>query len=124
MYYLKEYSEARRCFQLALQANMDYPDVYKHLSGLYIWLGEYDRAIKLIRYGKRVPGMNQLTLLRHEALIHEYQGDYKKARLILQRGHLLALSAACREAVKQDVTRLKEKIKSLKQAQKKRRVQK
>jgi len=120
MFYLKEYDEAKLCFQKALQSNMYYPDVYKYLSSLYIWLGEYEKASKLIRFGKRVPGINQLVLLRNEAFIFEYQGDFKKARLILKRGHLLTQSAACRNVVKEDMARLKEKIKSIKHAQKKR----
>jgi len=64
--------------------------------------------------------MNQLVLLRNEALIFEYQGDFKKARLVLKRGHLITQSAACRTGIKEDMARLKEKIKSIKHAQKKR----
>ena len=119
MYYIKEFEEAKLCFIKALERNMLYPDVYKHLSKLYIWLGAYDEAKRLIRYGKKVPGINHFELIRNEALLHECQGDYQLAKSKLRQASLLTHSSDCRERSKEDMARLKEKLKILKRSKKK-----
>jgi len=120
MYHIKEYEEAKMCFTRALQANIYYPDAYKHLSKLYIWLGEYEQASKLIRFGKSVRGIDRSELLRNEALMHECKGDFKTAKIMLKRAQLLVVSTPGRTMMKQDIERLKEKIKVLKLEKKKR----
>ena len=39
MYQLKEYKQAKRYFQSSIAADINYPDNYRFLSILHIWLG-------------------------------------------------------------------------------------
>ena len=118
MYHMKEFEEAKVCFNRTLQSNINYPEAYKHLSKLHIWLGEFDRADKLIQFGKNIPGMNQIEMLRNEALMFECKGQFIRARSILKMARLKAISVQCRTDAKSDLSRVNEKIKMLKRRKK------
>lgn len=113
MYQMKDYGEAKSCFNQALKSDLNYPDTYKHLSQLYVWLGAYDQAEKLIQYGLKIAGMDRCILLRTLAIAYEYRGNLQQSKEILIKASLIAVNTRCIEAINTDLTRVKNKRKIL-----------
>jgi tetratricopeptide (TPR) repeat protein len=121
MYELKEYRAALVCLQKALQSDMQYPDTYKYLSLLKIWLSDYDGALKVIRYGKKVKGMDVSTLLLLESLISECKGELDHAKTILKQAKLYSIDHGLIYRIDQNLARVKKKMKAMKPKKSKRR---
>ncbi len=114
MYQLKDYMTAKSCFIRSLKCNKAFPDTYKHLSLLYVWLGDYKKAENLIQHGFKVAGMDHCTLLRILAIAHEYRSDLKQAKYSLERAGSIAINDACIQAIDGDLKRINTKAKVLK----------
>ncbi len=118
MYQLKDYHRAGKCFYTALECDKNYTDTYKYYSLLRIWQGEYKRAQSIINRGMTIIGMDKSVLLTHNAIIHECMGDYKQAKRVLSKAKLFSIDKHRLEKIDVDLSRLKEKIKSLKSTKK------
>lgn len=111
MYNLKNYDMAISCFQEAIRSDLNYPDTYKYLSLLQIWLGEYAAANKLIDYALKVKGINKASMLVMRSNIYEYQGDLKVAQTALERAKLYSIDFDTIELIDLHLTRVKGKLK-------------
>lgn len=111
MYQFKEYPAAEACFQRALFSNVTYPDTYKYYSLLKIWQCDLDKASEIIKRGKRVGGMDQGTMLLHEALILESRGSFHSAQKFMKKAKLVSLEPDKLERIEENLKRIKSKIK-------------
>ena len=118
MFYLKDYALAKSCFQQSLAADINYPDHIKYLGVLYVWLGEYKSAEKLVDFAWKLPGHSKESLLRIKAMMYEYQRDFDRAKIILERAQLISQSKECITNMKADLSRIKDKQKQLKKSRK------
>ena len=114
MYELKEYRAALACLQKALQSDMDYPDTYKYLSLLKIWLSDYDGALKLIRRGMQVEGMDIATLMILKSLISECKGELDHAKTLLEKAQMCSIDQDLIDRIDQHLKRVKRKLKASK----------
>lgn len=110
MFFLKEYHEAKKCFQQAIASDANFPDSYKLLSILYIWLGKYDAAQRLIDFAIKRPGHDKATLLRIQAMRLEYLCQYAEARKLLKKVKMISQCSQVIKAVELDRKRLKSKL--------------
>lgn len=90
MYHLKEYDNAKRFFQQSIAADGNYPDNYRLLSIIHIWLGEFTEASRLLDYACKRLGQSKDALLRIKAMMWEYKGDFAKAKLLLKQAKLIS----------------------------------
>lgn len=119
MYHLKEYDNAKRCFQQSIAANGNYPDNYRLLSILHIWLGEFSQAGRMLDFACKRPGQSKDALLRIKAMMWEYQGDFAKAKLLLKQAKLISQQCEAISQIENDISRLRKKQKRMKKAIKK-----
>lgn len=119
MYQMKDYHKAVECFSKALQCDLNYVDTYKFYSLIRIWMGEYQKAESLIKYGLKVRGMDSTILLSHQAIIHEYKGEFEMAKRVLKRVKTLSVNTQMIEKIKIDLSRIKTKSKAFKTKRKK-----
>lgn len=115
MYVLKNFKLAKTYFDQALVGSLDYPDTYKNYALLLIWLGEFESALKLIKYGLKIPGMDKRTLLSREAMIQEMRGNFVDAKSILKASKVYSLDEDTTKRIEKEITRLKQKMKEHKQ---------
>ena len=118
MYNLKNYAEAEASFNQALQADLNFVDTYKHLTILKIWLGEIDKAHKIIEYAVKVKAMDKSTILGLKSMILEIQGRYKDAEGILTTARLLSLNCDTINWLNMISNRIKAKKKEFKKLRK------
>lgn len=114
MYNLKEYSKAKECFERSIAGNLDYPDHYKHLSILHMWLGEFDSAEKIIDFALKRKGMSQEFFFRLKGQLFEYQGRYRMAKHFLKKAKEISQHKKCLDAIQLDLKRVKAKQNKLK----------
>lgn len=114
MYHIKDYEEAKRYFHESLCYNQHYTDTYKHLSLLYLWLGRYQKAEKIISSALRIPGMDRCSLLYLLALSYEYKGNFVQAKDLLKKVKLMAVEKNCIDTIDTSLERVKRKLKSIK----------
>ena len=114
MYYLKDYPKAKECFQKSLASDLGYPDHYKYLSILHIWLGEYDSAKKVLRFALKRKEVSRESIFRIWSTLHEYQGNYKLARTFLKKAKMYSQNKKCLENIEGDLKRVKSKLKEMK----------
>lgn len=116
---LKRFDEAAHYFELALLADPNYVDTYKHFSRLLIWLGKLDRAEKLIQQGAGKKGMSKLIMIKRSAALLEAKGQIDLAIKEVRRGRLLSSSDIDYNFFNAEKDRLKRKIKKHKKKGKK-----
>ena len=97
---------------------MNYVDTYKHLTILKIWLGEIDKAHKIIEYAVKVKAMDKSTILGLKSMILEIQGRYKDAEGILTTARLLSLNCDTINWLNMISNRIKAKKKEFKKMRK------
>jgi ferritin len=91
---------------------MDYPDTYKFLCLLKIWLSDYDGASKLIRRGMQVEGMDITTLMILKSLISECIGEFDHAKTLLEKAQLCSIDQGLIDRIDQHLKRIKRKLKA------------
>lgn len=110
MYLLKDYEQAKQCFEKALYLQPHYTDAYKHLCLLLIWLGQYNKADQLILKALDCPGMDHCTMLRLMGMSQEYQGQFRMAKKIYKKAALIAVHFSCVHHIESDISRVKKKL--------------
>ena len=123
MYELKEYRAALDCLQKALQSDMDYPDTYKYLCLLKIWLSDYNGALKLIHRGIQVEGMDIATLMILKSLVSECKGELDHAKTLLEKAQLCSIDQGLIDRVDQHFKQVKRKLKATKPTKSKQKYQ-
>lgn len=119
MYHLKQFEKSEFYFNQAMQADLTYPDTIKYLSLLKIWLCEFDQALKIIKFGMSVKGMNIAILLTHKALVYECQGQLNDCKKTLLHAENNCFDTQGLEYVQTHLKRVNAKIKRIKKASKK-----
>lgn len=111
MYILKEFKSAKDYFEQALIGDLDFPDTYKNYSKLLIWIGEFEKAEKLIRYGLTVKGMDKKALLVNKASIYEVNGQLKVTKKILKLAKAYCFDESNTTHIDKELSRIKKKMK-------------
>ena len=109
---------ATQYFEQALSNDLSNMEVIRCYTHLLIKHGDYEKAKKMIKYGRTVKGISKAMLMHYEALIAEHQKDYSKAKQILKETLNEAFSASETSFIKSEITRVKEKIKRTKEKKK------
>lgn len=115
MYVFKKFDTAVEYFDQALVSDLNYPDTYKNYSKLLIWLGEFEKANKLISFGLKVKGMDRKALLLSKASIYELRGNLEEAKKILKDVRIYCLDSSATDHIEKELSRLKNKTKKIKQ---------
>jgi len=116
---MKNFKEAKRCFENAIFYDPTYIETYKYYSLLLIWTSEFEKAQIIINKSKRIKGMSLATIIHRSAMIHEYQGRIGEAIRIMKNGKLFSLTQSNYDFFNKEVIRLKRKVsKPIKQKKK------
>ncbi|MEM9546950.1 MAG: hypothetical protein AAGA77_13300 [Bacteroidota bacterium] len=107
---MKNFNEARHCFENALFYDTNYIDTYKYYSLLLIWISDFEKAQIVINKSKRVKGMSRATIIHRSAMIHEYQGRIGEAIRIMKNGKLFSLTQSNYDFFKEEIDRLNRKV--------------
>ncbi|MDF1548691.1 MAG: hypothetical protein P1P88_12775 [Bacteroidales bacterium] len=115
---LSNHELATYYFEQALAHDLTNTEAIKYYTMMLIDLRDFKKAKKMIAYGYTVKGISKFVLLRYEALLAEYQKEYKGAKKYLK----IALSEAYNESatsfIKSEISRVKAKLKQLKKENK------
>ena len=76
---LGDYEKAKDYFAEALAADMNNPSIYPHYIYTLLLNEDYDEALKLLDYAKKVRATDKAVLFMYEAYVYEAQGMYKEA---------------------------------------------
>ena len=115
MYILKRFDLAIEYFDQALIGDLNFPDTYKNYSRLLVWLGEFEKAEKLIQFGLKVKGMDRKALYLRQANILELKGNFEEAKKVLKDIRVYCLDELATKQIEDELSRIKKKIKHVKQ---------
>ena len=107
---MKNFHEAKRCFENAIFYNPSYIETYKYYTLLLIWTGDFEKAQIIINKGKRIKGMPLCVTIHRSAMIHELNGRIGEAIRILKKGELFSLNKFEYDFFHNEVNRLKRKV--------------
>jgi len=107
---LKNFREAKSCFERAIFYDPTYVETYKYYSLLLIWTSDFEKAQIIINKSKRVKGMSRATIIQRSAMVYEYQGRIGEAIRIMKKGKLFSLTQSNYDYFNKEVTRLKRKV--------------
>lgn len=107
---LKNFQEAKRCFENAIFYNPTYIETYKYYTLLLIWTGEFEKAQIIINKGKRVKGMPLSYTIHRSALIHEFKGNIGEAIRIMKNGQMFSLNQPEFDFFHNEIKRLNRKV--------------
>jgi len=113
LYQLGKYREAEDHFEKALASDIDNTETYYSYADLLIQIGEYGKAKKLIKYAYKIKGINVWRLKHYEGLIAEIKGNYLKAKKCMKLAYANSYRKYEREYLKDELERVKSKMKSL-----------
>ena len=82
---LKNGSEARHYFELAMLYDPYYSDTYYYYTELLISTKEYVRALEIIKKAEQIPGTSTPRLIHLKALINELNEKFNKAKKQVQK---------------------------------------
>ncbi|MCG8699788.1 MAG: hypothetical protein MI922_17165 [Bacteroidales bacterium] len=108
----KQFDKAEHHFEQALICDINHLVTYELYSLLLIELGEFKRAKKLVKHAYTLKGASVCKLKHREALILERKGKYTRSREILTEAYDLGFNNSDREFLKNELDRLKEKVKA------------
>lgn len=104
------YKEAFYHFERALFYDLEHVETYLYYTLALIEYGEYDKAKKVISYGKKIPGVNLANMIYRRALIHERKGKLYKAKEKLKKAMNVSCSNYNIDFYNDELNRVKEKI--------------
>lgn len=107
---MKNFKEAKRCFESAIFYDPTYIETYKYYSLLLIWTNDFEKAQIILNKSKRIKGMSLATIIHRSSMIHEYQGRIGEAIRIMNNGKLFSLTQDNYEFFNKEVIRLKRKV--------------
>ena len=113
--YLNNPEQAAYYFEQALSNDLTNRDVIRYYTYMLIHQRDFAKAKKMIDYGYTVKGMNQAMLMHYEALLAEYQKDYKKAIKLLKSAQNESYSEREANFLKSEISRVKAKTKQTKE---------
>lgn len=119
MYHLKQFDKAEYYFNQAMESDVSYPETIKYFSLLKIWLSQFDQALRIIKFGMTVKGMNKAILLTHKALVYECRGQLNRCHKTLLLAENNCIDAHGLEYVQAQLKRVQAKVKRIKKASKK-----
>ncbi len=79
LYYTVDVQKAERHLKLAVQFGPEFPAPYLHLGTLYVRLGRYAEAIRVLEQGMTKDGANKVAMLECTGQAYELKKDYARA---------------------------------------------
>ncbi len=119
IYQLGNYSEAEKHFEKALASDINHVQSYYNYADLLIEIGEFERAKKLIDHAYKIKGARIPRLKRYEGLIAEISGDLAKAKEYMNSAYKNSCRKYERDFFRNELARIKAKIKDAKKEEKK-----
>lgn len=108
--YLNDLDQAEEHFNKVLAIKSEFIPVYEFHSHLLILKRKFKHAQKLIQFSYGIEGIDEGKMLRMEALLHEYEGDFRKARKLLKKSLTRVYDQDYATFVKDELSRVKDKI--------------
>lgn len=106
----QDFSQAFYHFEQALVHNVNHIDTYYYYANALITFGEFDRAKRLLEYGKTIKGICDSCILVKLALIQELKGNLYKAKKLLEKARLKSICNDERADIKATLTRVNDKL--------------
>lgn len=107
---MKNFKEAKRCFENAIFYDPMYIETYKYYTLLLIWTNDFEKAQIIINKGKRVTGMPLSFTIHRSALIYEFKGNIGEAIRIMKKGQMFSLNQADFDFFHNEIKRLNRKV--------------
>jgi len=107
---LRDYEQAKLCFQRALAEKIEYAKVYPDYIYALTRNGDHEEAFKLIEYAKKVKGIDRALIFLMEGQLLERCKDYKAAVKALEEAKLSGLNSSFVGFVKNEISRVKDKM--------------
>ncbi len=119
MVQLKDFEKAEYYLNQAIIANLSYPDSYKYLALLKVWINDIDAAFKIISYASKINGMNRTQLLWVKVLAFECRLQFKEAKAVIKEAKMICIQKELLDEFDLMLKRVNEKIKASKSAKRK-----
>lgn len=116
---LKNYEAAKEYYQKALAADIFAVNIYPKYINVLLWNEDYAEAEKLIDYALTVKGTDKGILYVKKAIYYEQKRDYKKALKCLKSAKSYAYNNYFINDLKEEETRIKDKMPKKKKDKKK-----
>jgi len=86
MQYLKDYTEAMHCFELALLYDVNYVDTYKWYINLCLWIGDLSKADQLISRASKISAFSKASIYQYKMMLAENKSDIRRALVMTDFG--------------------------------------
>ena len=110
MEHFQDYTTAEDYFQCALISEPHNVSVYENYIRLLIFLGNNQKALKLIRQAWGLIGFSKALLFYLEGMIHEYQKDYATAINFFKKAAMETFDSDAFDYYEREVGRVKNKL--------------
>lgn len=103
---LGDNEKAKSCFETALAARMDIPEVYPDYIRLLINNEDFEMAQKLIDFTFTVKGIDKASIYLNQANLYEAKMDFANAEEMLEEAKLHALNNSFIEFIEEELSRV------------------
>ncbi len=107
---LKNYETAKEYYQQALSVDLYALEVYPKYIDVLLWNEDYEEADKLIDFALTVKGTDKAVLYLKKAILFEQKKNYKSALEFLKMAKQNAYNNQFINDLKEEKTRIKEKM--------------
>lgn len=108
---LKDYEQAKRCYQEALSVDIYALEVYPYFIMTLIWNEDYEEAQRLIDFAMTVKGIDKALILRKQTLYYESLQRFEDALTAIKQARLANYDLELQLILVDDECRIKEKVK-------------
>lgn len=117
--HFSDYKKAFECFDKVISIDNTFLEVYSLYAKYLIWLDQIERAQKLINYAFTLKGIDKSEMYWLSAYTLETKGKYKIALQLLKKAKLESYNESNTYFLKDEIKRVKSKIKLINKEPKK-----
>lgn len=110
MEYMNDFEQARSHFEHALYADVNHILTYYAFLNWTVLLKDVKTGNRLLKYAKKIPGVNQPALFHKEALLLEVEGEFEQAVKLLKKGKKMSICDNDFYFLERERKRIKRKI--------------
>jgi len=108
---LKDYETAKHYFAEAVAQHMELANTYPYYIQTLLWNSDYDEAEKLITFAMTIKATDKALLQLLQGILFEKRGQFKAAIKTLKAANTMATNNCFTDYVRQEISRVKKKIK-------------
>lgn len=110
---LKDYEEAKTCYEEALAVDIHALDVYPNFILTLIWNEDYEQAQKLIDFAMQIKGMDKALIHMKQATFYESQHLFKEASKAIKLAKLSNYETDLQADIIEQQNRIKDKLRMI-----------